>query len=98
VIARESACAAAGDAPRATSTDETGVELYRDTLKIRFPVALGDAATIAPLGDVHLLPTTIIVNCDGRIAQRIVGGIDDRDLQVLIIPTAQSCMSHSTRN
>ena len=54
------------------------VEIYRDTLKIKFPVALADAATIAgggTLGDVHHIPTTLLVARDGKIAWRNEGGV-----------------------
>lgn len=54
------------------------VEIYRDTLKIKFPVALADAATIAgggTLGDVHRIPSTVLVGRDGKIAWRHDGGV-----------------------
>jgi len=54
------------------------VEIYRDTLKIKFPVALADAATIAgggTLGDVHHIPATVLVGRDGKIAWRHDGGV-----------------------
>ncbi len=52
------------------------VETYRDTLGITFPVALGDAATIAgkgPLGDVHQVPTTLVFDAAGRERWRKTG-------------------------
>jgi hypothetical protein len=54
------------------------VEIYRDTLKIKFPVALADAATIAgggTLGDVHHIPATVLIGRDGKIAWRRDGGV-----------------------
>jgi len=54
------------------------VEIYRDTFKIKFPVALADAATIAgggTLGDVHRIPATVLVGRDGKIAWRHDGGV-----------------------
>ena len=54
------------------------VEIYRDTLKIKFPVALADAATIAgggTLGDVHRIPATVLIGRDGKIAWRHDGGV-----------------------
>ena len=41
------------------------VEIYRDTLKVKFPVALADAATIAgggTIGDVHHIPSTVVLS------------------------------------
>ena len=54
------------------------VEIYRDTFKIKFPVALADAATIAgggTLGDVHRIPSTVLIGRDGRIVWRTSGGV-----------------------
>jgi hypothetical protein len=54
------------------------VEIYRDTFKIKFPVALADAATIAgggTLGDVHRIPSTVLIGRDGKIVWRRDGGV-----------------------
>ena len=51
-------------------------ELYRDTMKVTFPVALGDAASIAgggSLGDVHHVPTVVVLRPDGRVLWRHAG-------------------------
>jgi len=60
------------------------VELYRDAMKIPFPVALGDTATIAgggTLGDVHAVPTTIVLGRDGKVAWRHAGGVRPDELR-----------------
>ncbi len=60
------------------------VELYRQTMKVPFPVALGDAATIAgggTLGDVHQVPTTIVLARDGHVAWRHPGGVMPTELR-----------------
>lgn len=60
------------------------VEIYRDTLKVKFPIALGDAATIAgggALGDVHLVPTTVVLGRDGRVVWRRPGGVRPDELR-----------------
>jgi hypothetical protein len=60
------------------------VELYRDAMKWTFPVALGDTATIAgggTLGDVHQVPTTIVIARDGHIAWKKVGGVTASELE-----------------
>ncbi len=52
------------------------VEIYRDTMRVKFPVALGDEATIAgggPLGDVHAVPTTLLLDAAGHVAWRSTG-------------------------
>ncbi len=54
------------------------VELYRDAMKVKFPVALADAATIAgggTLGDVHHVPATVLIGRDGKIAWRRDSGV-----------------------
>jgi thiol-disulfide isomerase/thioredoxin len=60
------------------------VELYRDAMKVKFPVAMGDTATIAGggvLGDVHMVPTTIVLARDGKIAWRHAGGVLPEELR-----------------
>ncbi len=60
------------------------VEIYRDTMNVKFPVAMGDAATVAGggvLGDVHQVPTTIILARDGRVAWRHAGAVRSDELR-----------------
>jgi hypothetical protein len=60
------------------------VEIYRDALKVKFPVALGDAATIAgggSLGDVHRVPTTLVFDRNGRIVWRHAGAVGADELR-----------------
>ena len=60
------------------------VEIYRDTMKVTFPVALADAATIAgggTLGDVHHIPTIVLIGRDGRIAWHHDGGAMPSELR-----------------
>jgi hypothetical protein len=52
-------------------SDRELVEIYRSTLGVKFPVALADAATIAgggPFGDVHRIPSVVVLDRSGRIA------------------------------
>ncbi len=60
------------------------VEIYRDTLHVKFPVAVGDAATIAgggSLGDVHVVPTIVVLGPDGKIAWRKAGGATGEEIR-----------------
>ena len=60
------------------------VGLYRDTMKVTFPVALADQATIAgggTLGDVHQVPTVVLLSPDGRIAWRHSGPVRTDELR-----------------
>jgi len=53
------------------------VEMYRDAMHVKFPIALGDEATIAgggTLGDVHVVPTVVVLGRDGKIVWRKAGG------------------------
>src|SRR6185312_6246955 len=52
------------------------VEAYAQSLKVEFPVALADSGVIAgggPFGDVHEIPTTVILDRMGRMVWRHVG-------------------------
>ena len=63
------------------------VETYRDTLGVTFPVALGDAATIAgkgPLGDVHQVPTTLVFDAEGHETWRKTGIARSEELRAAI--------------
>jgi hypothetical protein len=56
--------------------DREIVELYRSKLGVTFPVALADRETIAgggPFGDVHNVPTVVILDREGRIVWQKVG-------------------------
>jgi len=49
--------------------DRELVEVYRTKLGVTFPVALGDRETIAgggPFGDVHNVPTVVVLDREGR--------------------------------
>jgi hypothetical protein len=52
------------------SKDRELVEVYAQKLNVEFPVALADAATIAgggPFGDVHNVPTVVVLDAKGRL-------------------------------
>jgi hypothetical protein len=52
------------------------VEVYRTNLGVTFPVALADEPTIAgsgPLGDVHKIPTVVVLDRSSRIAWKKTG-------------------------
>jgi hypothetical protein len=52
------------------------VENYARALKVTFPVALGDSESRVgrgPLGDVHAIPTVLVLDARGRIVQKHVG-------------------------
>ena len=59
--------------------DATGrelVEQYAKVLGVKFPVAMGDTSMLdgsGPLGDVHQVPTTVILDAAGRLVFRGAG-------------------------
>jgi hypothetical protein len=49
---------------------------FRDALKLEYPVAMGDPPLIAgegPFGDVHTVPSTVVLDSEGRLVRRRVG-------------------------
>ncbi len=60
------------------ATSRELVEMYRETMHVKWPAAMADPATIAgggTLGDVHKIPTTLIFARDGRVVWRHEGGV-----------------------
>ncbi|HWL89644.1 MAG TPA: TlpA disulfide reductase family protein [Polyangiaceae bacterium] len=56
--------------------DRELIEVYRTQLEVTFPVALADAETIAgggPFGDVHTVPTVVLLDREGHVVWRNVG-------------------------
>jgi hypothetical protein len=52
------------------------VVAFRDALRLDFPVAIADAPLIAgegPFGDVHAVPSTVVLDSEGRLVWRHVG-------------------------
>ena len=52
------------------------VVAFRDALRLDYPVAMGDATVIAgegPFGDVHAVPSTVVLDSEGRLVWRRVG-------------------------
>jgi hypothetical protein len=60
------------------------VVAFRDALRLDFPVAMGDAALIAgegPFGDVHAVPSTVILDSEGRLVWKHVGLSKEDDIE-----------------
>lgn len=52
------------------------VESYRDTLGVKFPVALGDAGATGPagpFGEIAAVPTLVVLDPEGRIVWKYTG-------------------------
>jgi hypothetical protein len=60
------------------------VETYVKSLRLSYPVALSDAATIAghgPFTGLHHVPSVVILDAEGREAWRHIGLIDEAGLE-----------------
>ena len=52
------------------------VVAFRDGLGLEYPVAMGDSALIAgegPFGDVHAVPSTVVLDSEGRLVWKHIG-------------------------
>ncbi len=60
------------------------VDTYVRTLKVEFPVALGDASTIGaagPFGEIPAVPTIVILDREGKIAWKHTGLAKSEELR-----------------
>jgi hypothetical protein len=58
------------------------VEIYRKSLALTFPVAMADAKTLAgasAFGDLSVVPVTVVLDREGRIAWRVDGRVVKSD-------------------
>jgi len=56
---------------------------FTDALRLPYPVAWGDAETLVgrgPFGDVHAVPTTVVLDREGRLAWKRVGLVQEDEL------------------
>jgi hypothetical protein len=60
------------------------VVAFRDGLKLEYPVAMGDASLISgegPFGDVHGVPSTVVLDTEGRLVWKHIGLVKDEELE-----------------
>jgi cytochrome oxidase Cu insertion factor (SCO1/SenC/PrrC family) len=63
------------------------VETFAQSLRLPYPVALADAATIAgqgPFTGLHHVPSVVILDAEGREAYRYLGLLDDTALDKVV--------------
>lgn len=63
------------------------VAMFRQSLGLEYPVALGDEELIAgrgPFGDVRAVPATVVLDADGRIVARREGLLKDDELEAML--------------
>jgi hypothetical protein len=57
---------------------------FRDALKLPYPLAFGDAELVAgegPFGDVHAVPSTVVLDGEGRLIWKHVGLAKEDELE-----------------
>lgn len=67
------------------------VEIYRDALKLTYPVALGDAATLAgggPFGDVAIVPSVVVLDAEGRVVFKKTGIVKPEEIRAQLRTSA----------
>jgi hypothetical protein len=60
------------------------VVAFRDGLGLTYPVAMGDAAVIGgegPFGDVHAVPSVVMLDAEGRLVWKHIGLAKDDELE-----------------
>jgi len=60
------------------------VVAFRDGLGLEYPVAMGDSALIAgngPFGDVHAVPSTVVLDSENRLMWKHVGLVKEDELE-----------------
>jgi hypothetical protein len=60
------------------------VVAFRDGLGLQYPVAMGDAALISgegPFGDVHAVPSTVVLDVEGRVVWKHIGLAKEDELE-----------------
>lgn len=64
------------------------VAAFRDALHLEYPVAMADKAVISgggPFGDVHAVPTTVVLDARGRVVARHVGLARDDEIESMLV-------------
>lgn len=63
------------------------VSAFRETVGIDYPVALGDDELLAgrgPFGDVRAVPTTVILDAEGRMVAKRAGLLKDDEIEAML--------------
>ncbi len=62
------------------------VEPFAKRLGINYPLALATPEVLAALGGVDVLPTTLLIDREGRVRHRKVGAMATEDYEKLLLP------------
>lgn len=69
------------------SLDEEGFDVvrpYAEAMRITYPLVIGDDSLAADFGGVMGLPTSYVIDRDGRIRERFVGMVDEETLRPIL--------------
>lgn len=72
-----------GEQPRG-GTVESHVASFASSNNIRWPLVIGDEAIVNAYGGIEVVPTTFLVDADGRIVEKITGSRDEAAFRSLI--------------
>lgn len=70
-----------------TDSEKMGIEAvedFVDSYKLTFPIPLDETAQATKLYGVFSMPTTFMIDTQGRIAQKVVGPLDEKALNELV--------------
>jgi peroxiredoxin len=62
------------------------VKRYAESAKINYPLVMGDDSVVAAFGGIDAIPTTFLIDREGRIRHRKVGAMDTVEYEKLITP------------
>jgi peroxiredoxin len=71
------------------SLDQQGpavVKRFAERFGVNYPLVMGDEAVVAAFGGVQGIPTTFLIDRDGRIRHKKVGMMDSAEYEKLIAP------------
>jgi thiol-disulfide isomerase/thioredoxin len=71
------------------SLDQQGppvVKRYADSAKINYPLVMGDDSVVAAFGGIDAIPTTFLIDREGRIRHKKVGAMETAEYEKLIAP------------
>lgn len=57
---------------------------FRDAMNIPYPILRGDEAVVEAFGGISAIPTTFIINADGKVAASYVGVIPKADFKAVL--------------
>ncbi|GAB1490199.1 hypothetical protein MASR2M8_26580 [Opitutaceae bacterium] len=69
------------------SLDQQGppvVKRYAESMKINYPLVMGDDSVVAAFGGIDAIPTTFLIDRDGNIRHKKVGSMETHEYEKII--------------